>query len=285
MFVSFDTKAGVCELGVWLAPEAEGQGLVTRASRVLIDWAIGARGMSRVEWHTSPANERSKAVARRLGMSAEGVLRSSFVLAGERQDTEIWSVLADEWPAEPGRMFSAPLADGAVLGPLEPWHAEEFADAVESAREHLKPWIPFAHRVVDADTARAFLQRFAGDHARDARHIYGIWSDGRLVGGTLFPSFDTKTQVCEIGVWLAPEAQGRGLITRAARLLADWAVRERGMIRVEWLTSTANERSKAVAQRLGMTLEGVTRSSYVLAGERQDMEIWSVLANEWTAQD
>jgi RimJ/RimL family protein N-acetyltransferase len=180
-------------------------------------------------------------------------------------------------------MFLHPLDESAGLGPLEPWHAPEFADAVDRARENLKPWIPFAHRVVDVDTARELLQTFADAHAADTRHNYGIWVDGRLVGGAMFVAFDTRSGVCELGVWLSPEAEGRGLVTKASRYLIDWAIRERGMARVEWHAGPGNERSKAVAQRLGMTYEGITRSSFVLAGVRQDTEIWSMLAHEWTA--
>ena len=58
-------------------------------------------------------------------------------------------------------MLTLTLGDGAELRALEPWHADEFLAHVEGIREHLKPWIPFASRVVDADTAREFLQRFA----------------------------------------------------------------------------------------------------------------------------
>jgi RimJ/RimL family protein N-acetyltransferase len=178
-------------------------------------------------------------------------------------------------------MFLHPLGDDAGLGPLEPWHAEEFADAVDRARENLKPWIPFAHRVVDVDTARELLQTFADAHAADTRHNYGIWVGGRLVGGAMFVAFDTKSGICELGVWLSTEAEGRGLVTKASRYLIDWAIRERGIARVEWHASPANVRSKAVARRLGMTYEGLTRSSFLLAGKRQDTEIWSILASEW----
>jgi RimJ/RimL family protein N-acetyltransferase/SAM-dependent methyltransferase len=166
---------------------------------------------------------------------------------------------------------------------LEPWHAEQFAAAVAGARDHLAPWIPFAHTVTDVATARDLLQRMANSHANDSRHMYGIWQDGTLVGGALFPVFDTANGMCEIGVWLVPEAQGRGLITRASRYLIDWAIAERGMQRVSWHTDPRNERSRAVARRLGMTFEGVRRSSHVVAGARQDGEVWSILASEWRA--
>ncbi|MFC9743805.1 GNAT family N-acetyltransferase [Streptomyces noursei] len=39
------------------------------------------------------------AVARRLGMTREGVLRECYAYRGERHDMEIWSVLAPEWRA------------------------------------------------------------------------------------------------------------------------------------------------------------------------------------------
>lgn len=178
-------------------------------------------------------------------------------------------------------MFVYSLGDGAGLGPLEPWHAHEFATAVDRAREHLAPWIPFAHTVTDVEAARAFLQRFADAHAADTRHIFGIWVDDQLVGGALFAVFDTRNGMCELGVWLVPEVQGRGLITKASRYLIDWAIVTRGMSRVAWHNDPRNLRSRAVALRLGLTLEGIRRSSHVVNGDRQDAEVWSVLAHEW----
>ena len=178
-------------------------------------------------------------------------------------------------------MFSHDLGGGAELRSLEPWQAEEFAAHVERVRAHLAPWIPFASRVVDAESARALLQDFAARQARDEGRMYGIWVDGSLAGGTLFRVFDTTAGMCEIGVWLAPELQGHGLITRAVRHMIDWAVDVRGLSRVEWHTDPRNEPSRAVARRLGMTLEGTLRSSFLLGGERRDTEVWAVLADEW----
>jgi ribosomal-protein-serine acetyltransferase len=188
-------------------------------------------------------------------------------------------------------MFLFPLDDNTGLGPLEPWHAEQLAAAVDGARVHLAPWIPVPHVVTDVDSARDVLRRWADHHAQDTRHIYGIWRrngfwwDSELVGSAVFPAFDTSTGMCELGAWLVPEVQGRGLITRAAHYLIDWAIRERGMSRVEWNCDQRNTRSRAVAQRLGLVLEGVRRSSHVVAGERQDCEMWSVLAPEWLARE
>jgi ribosomal-protein-serine acetyltransferase len=178
-------------------------------------------------------------------------------------------------------MFAYPLADGAELRPLEPWQAAEFAAYVDRARAHLAPWLPWATAVTDEESAREFLQRYADSLASDEGRIYGIWLDGALVGGTLFRVFDTRFGVCEVGVWLAPEVEGRGLVTRAVRHMIDWAVGARGMARVEWRVVPENARSIAGAKRLGMTRDGVLRQAFPLNGVRHDVEVWSVLADEW----
>lgn len=178
-------------------------------------------------------------------------------------------------------MLTHPLADDAHLGPLEPWQAEEFFAHLEKERAHLSPWLPWAASITDVEGAREFLRGYADRHSRDAGRIYAIRVGGELAGGTVFRTFDTRTGVCELGVWLAESAQGRGLITRATGAMLDWAFRERGMARVEWCADVANVRSQAVARRLGMTREGVLRQAFVFGGRRVDIEVWSLLAGEW----
>lgn len=99
MFRVFDTEAEMAEAGCWVEPGYAGRGLVTRACRTILDWAIEERGIHRVEWHVSSANAPSIAVARRLGMTRDGVMRQSYPYRGERADMEVWSVLAPEWRA------------------------------------------------------------------------------------------------------------------------------------------------------------------------------------------
>ena len=182
-------------------------------------------------------------------------------------------------------MFALPLTDSAVLRPLEPWHAEEFLYHLDRAREHIAPWVSPAFVARDVGAARAVLQRYADKRAQDDGGIWGIWRDDRLVGGVMFVSFNTALGICEAGCWLEPGAQGGGLITRAAERIIDWAVDERGIARVEWRTKARNARSIAVAQRLGMSRDGTLRQLYPDGeGGRIDLEVWSVLADEWRAR-
>ncbi|GGY34726.1 GNAT family N-acetyltransferase [Streptomyces omiyaensis] len=181
-------------------------------------------------------------------------------------------------------MFATSLGDdGAELRPLEPWQAEEFLAHMDRGREFVGTHIGLADAVHDLDSARAFLRGYADRTAHDTGRLYGIWSDGTLVGGVMFRTMDVAAGNAEVGCWLEPAAAGRGLITRACRTLIDWAVDRRGIHRLEWFVSSENLPSIAVARRLGMTREGVLREHHTHRGTRVDTEIWAVLAPDWRA--
>ncbi|MFI8207088.1 GNAT family N-acetyltransferase [Streptomyces sp. NPDC085937] len=174
--------------------------------------------------------------------------------------------------------------DGAELRPLEPWHAEEFLAHLDRGRDFVNQYIPFGSRATDVTTAREALQRYADMRAADTASVHGLWLDGTLVGGVLTLNFDAANGTCEVGCWLEPAATGRGLVTRAMRVLVDWAVEQRGIHRVEWVAASGNTASIAVARRLGMTRDGVRRAAHLHHGVRHDLEVWSVLAPEWRAR-
>jgi ribosomal-protein-serine acetyltransferase len=180
-------------------------------------------------------------------------------------------------------VFAIPLAPDAELRPLEPRQLGEFFAHIERARALLGPWIRFAEVCRDLPSAHATLQRYADKQAMDSGRLFGIWYRGVLVGGCMFPAFDAESGVCEIGVWTEPAGQGRGLVTAAVRHLLDYALIERGLARAEWHCSPLNDRSWSVAKRVGMTAEGVLRSAYVVNGERQDVQVWAILRDEWVA--
>ncbi|MFJ7074596.1 GNAT family N-acetyltransferase [Streptomyces sp. NPDC098781] len=179
-------------------------------------------------------------------------------------------------------MYAISLGDDrAELRPLEPWHAEEFLAHLDRGREFIGQYIPFGATVTDPASARETLQRYADMRAGDTASYHGIWLDGKLVGGVLALNFDAANGNCEVGCWLEPAATGRGLVTRAMRVLIDWAVEERGIHRVEWVAAAGNTPSLNIARRLGMTREGVRRQAHPYRGVRHDLEVWSILAPEW----
>jgi ribosomal-protein-serine acetyltransferase len=173
------------------------------------------------------------------------------------------------------------IAPGVELGPIEPWQAEEFAAHMDRAREHIRPWVGPSFVTTDVAGARATLQRYADGTARDGIRILGIRENGTLVGGVMLVEFSPAAGTCEVGCWLEPAAEGRGYVTAACGALLRWVFEERGLHRAEWRCRADNERSAAVARRLGMSLDGVLREAWLQGGVFHDKQVWSLLADEW----
>jgi ribosomal-protein-serine acetyltransferase len=85
------------ELGYWLSADAQGRGIMTRATARLVDYAVSEWKLNRVEIRAAPGNARSRAVAERLGFVAEGTLREAERLGERYVDSVVYSMLARDW--------------------------------------------------------------------------------------------------------------------------------------------------------------------------------------------
>jgi RimJ/RimL family protein N-acetyltransferase len=86
----------VAQFGYCLAADARGQGLATRAARLMTGWLFRL-GAARVFVTIVSENEPSAAVARRAGFTYEGTLRAYGVWQGRRQDMDVYAVLPHDW--------------------------------------------------------------------------------------------------------------------------------------------------------------------------------------------
>jgi RimJ/RimL family protein N-acetyltransferase len=84
----------------------------------------------------------------------------------------------------------------------------------------------------------------------------------------------------EIGYLLSESARGRGVATRAMRLLVAWSFEALGMARVQALVHPDNPSSAAVLDRLGFRREGLLRHYRAGDGGREDRLLYAVLPGE-----
>jgi [ribosomal protein S5]-alanine N-acetyltransferase len=83
----------------------------------------------------------------------------------------------------------------------------------------------------------------------------------------------------EVAYLAREEGRGRGVMTRAVRLLCDWLLDE-GVGRIEVRTHPDNEASQKLAERVGFQREGLERKSIWLHDARQDAIVWSLLPSD-----
>ena len=87
--------------------------------------------------------------------------------------------------------------------------------------------------------------------------------------------------LAEISYFLRTSVRGRGLATRAVRLVARWAFDELAIERIELRVHPENASSRRVAERAGFTREGVERASRAWPdGSRFDSIVYSLLRSD-----
>lgn len=96
-------------LRYWLLPEARGQGLASRAVRLMAAWAFGELGLGRLAVFIEPENVASQAVAARCGFVLEGVLRRHMEgRDGRRVDSLLYGLLPEELCVDHGADADGP---------------------------------------------------------------------------------------------------------------------------------------------------------------------------------
>ena len=97
-FMRIDTRNGVIEVGnINYSPLLQRRRAATEAMYLMMQRAFGL-GYRRYEWKCDALNAASRAAARRLGFSFEGIFRQAVVYKGRNRDTAWYAAIDSEWP-------------------------------------------------------------------------------------------------------------------------------------------------------------------------------------------
>ena len=178
------------------------------------------------------------------------------------------------------------LGRRVLVRPYERDDAAAVREAVEEARESLKPWMPWwdTHRSLE-ESIQFCMRSKAHWLLRDNMNL-GIWEreSGRYLGGTGFHDPEWRVRKLAIGYWLRPSATRRGYMTEAVKVITRAAFDAFKASRVEIHCDTRNTASRRVAERCGYVLEGtLRREALTTAGELRDTHVFGMLREEYEA--
>jgi RimJ/RimL family protein N-acetyltransferase len=165
---------------------------------------------------------------------------------------------------------------------LEPMHAGFAADlhAANSLDKGGRNWTYLAYGpFADAAAYRDWLVRTClGD---DPFFYVLVLPDGRPAGVAAYLRIAPDQGSIEVGhIHLSPLVQRGAAATEAMFLLMRRAF-ELGYRRYEWKCDALNAPSRAAAQRLGLSFEGVFRQASVYKGRNRDTAWYAAIDGEW----
>ncbi|MEU6713430.1 GNAT family N-acetyltransferase [Nonomuraea sp. NPDC046802] len=270
---------GTAEIGYLVAPWARGRNVAGEAVRAVCDWAFD-QGVRRLELHSELENVASLRVAYKAGFHEEGRRREAKRLRdGRHADFVLFGRLAGDTVGDTGPYLppfeGGQLSDGVVrLSPM----------TVADAADYL--------RMLNEPTVAAYSMAPAGtleDAERRCRHTGYWWVSGQRIELAIreavsgaFAGHIQLTQVAPVlgqamvGYSLLAAYRGKGLMTRAVRLLVDWAFANTVLHRIVAGTNVDNAASQAVLERTGFLMEGVHREMLPRPdGKRTDDMLWA----------
>jgi RimJ/RimL family protein N-acetyltransferase len=168
---------------------------------------------------------------------------------------------------------------------LEPLDAARHADDLYAAYRSAPDQRDWTYMAVGPFDTLDDYRRYAEGAARsvDPKHyaVIGL-KTGRAVGTLALMRQDPGNGVIEVGsVTFSPLLKQTPLSTEAQFLLMAYAFDTLGYRRYEWKCDSLNAPSRAAAQRLGFSYDGLFRQAVMYKGRNRDTAWFSILDKEW----
>jgi ribosomal-protein-serine acetyltransferase len=176
-------------------------------------------------------------------------------------------------------LYVVPIDDSAELVLLPVTAASDVSALVQRNADRLAPWMSWLAEPFSVERSRSWLQECIDEFVA-GRCIGTYLRVGDELAG--WASLDVRGHVGEVGYWLDAACEGRGLATAAVRALLDIGFGQRALERIELRAAPANDRSRALAARLGFQHEGTLRHAIRRpAGGFEDEVLYAMLAQDW----
>ncbi|MFT8390628.1 MAG: GNAT family protein [Sporolactobacillus sp.] len=145
--------------------------------------------------------------------------------------------------------------------------AETLFYLIDHDREELGKWMPWTQTTCSAQDERHFIHYALDRQAHDQLWIVTIVVNNKPAGMIDIHEIDHFNKHGKIGYWLGQAFQGKGVMTRSLQAVEYIAFSILELHRLEVIADVANQRSRAVAERLSYINEG-TMSAYLFVNGR-----------------
>lgn len=174
-----------------------------------------------------------------------------------------------------------PISDNLELIHPELDHAKPLFRVIEQSRSALEPWMAWVKQIHTPEDVHRFLFDAIRFNEGQQRCTFLVRADQELAGLVSLVRIEWEHHRAELGYWLGSSFQGRGLATQSCRRLLSYAFRELCLNRIALRSTQDNQRSIALANRLGFTAEGQLREALLKEEAYQHLQLFSLLRREW----
>ncbi|MGE6258392.1 GNAT family N-acetyltransferase [Heyndrickxia sporothermodurans] len=178
-------------------------------------------------------------------------------------------------------MFSFKVDHEIEIELLQQQHIEELFQLIDDNREHLRKWLLWVDKRKSVQDFEPIIPLWITNYANNNGFDAGIRYKGTLVGMIGLHFIDWKNKTTSIGYFISEDAQGKGIVTRSVKALANYLFDEMNLNRIEVEVAVNNRKSMAIPERLGFVREGIKRDGQWLYDHYEDLILFSLLKRDW----
>jgi ribosomal-protein-serine acetyltransferase len=165
---------------------------------------------------------------------------------------------------------------GLELRRLQPSDAQALYSVIDANRAHLRVWLPWVDATQKLTDTEKYIAETQRDFVETRAFTCGIWSAGQLVGVIGHNRIDWAQRIGFPAYWLAPEAEGRGIMTQCCRAVLENAFTELQLNRLLVAVATGNVRAQKIPERLGFKKVSTLKKAEWLYDHHVDHFIYSL---------
>jgi len=162
-------------------------------------------------------------------------------------------------------------------------HAQELFELTDLNREHLREWLPWLDFTKSASDTKKFIETTIEQYKNNQGPQFALKYNGVLCGVNGFHKIDTLHKNGAIGYWLSKSYSGKGIVTKSTKELTKIGFEEYSLHKIEIHCAEGNEKSRAIAERLGFVYEATLRDCEWLYTKYVSHAIYSMLSSEFNA--
>jgi ribosomal-protein-serine acetyltransferase len=178
-------------------------------------------------------------------------------------------------------MFIHKIDENVSLRLIDLKDAERIFELTDKSRNYLREWLPWLDFTTKVEDTRKFIQICLKGYAENKSLNTVILFNGEIVGVAGFNNINWSNKTAYIGYWLGEEYQGKGIITKVAKDLTNYAFNHLNLNKVEIRAAVENKKSRSIPERLGFINEGIIRQSEWLYDHYVDTVVYGILNQEW----
>ncbi len=276
----YDLQEQIPLFDLRIADGWRGQGYGPKALKLVADYVFEMEEQKiRLEGHTRHDNLAMRKTFERAGFVKEAHLRNAWFAPKEQSyyDAVTYGITREDyakgtttpvvWEDGEGKRGETHIpriptefeSKRLVMSAAEIEDALDVWNAVCQSHDRLVKWVPFARTMPTLEETTESLRKAKADFVmrKDLRFHLAEKESGLFIGCIGLHRIDWKIPKFEIGFWLDTKFEGVGYMSEAISRVTKLAFEDLGARRVEIRCDEENVKSRAIAERLSFSLEGI----------------------------